>query len=204
MPARHGVCWRPSLPIRRVGKGAIHATSLLHDRCERRAHARAGRLAQGRKPARPAVAGVGTALAPRVWQDCASGTRLCPPSYVPCQAPMAQRVALSTIPSEVIDAMIVQGWERSLKTSVNKLLSAGSRMSVLSSGAFPVYERASTSRSASRVGREFPCRGCAPAIARGMSSPDHAPALGSLKVAANDRHTPLRQTRFTWSPRGRR
>jgi hypothetical protein len=87
--------------------------------------------------------------------------------------------------------MIVQGWERSLKTSVNKLLFAGSRMSVLSSGAFPVYDRASTLRSASRMGREFPCRGCAPAIARDLSSPDHAPALGSLKVARNVPHTPL-------------
>ena len=37
--------------------------------------------------------------------------------------------------------MIVQRYEPSLETSVNKLSFAGSRMSVLSSGAFPVFER---------------------------------------------------------------
>ena len=34
--------------------------------------------------------------------------------------------------------MIVQGWKQSQETSVNKLLFAGSRMSVGSSGAVPV------------------------------------------------------------------
>jgi hypothetical protein len=37
---------------------------------------------------------------------------------------------------EMIDTMIVQREERSLETSVNKLLFAGSRMSVFPSGAF--------------------------------------------------------------------
>src|SRR5882672_8482290 len=40
------------------------------------------------------------------------------------------------------------------ETSVNKLLFAGSRMSVFPSGAFPVFERASILRSASKDGRE--------------------------------------------------
>jgi hypothetical protein len=34
--------------------------------------------------------------------------------------------------------MIVQGWKQNPETSVNKLLFAGSRMSVVSSGAVPV------------------------------------------------------------------
>jgi hypothetical protein len=72
----------------------------------------------------------------------------------------------STFSREMIVTMIVQREERSLETSVNKLLSAGSRMSVVPFGAFPVFERASILRSASRMSREFPCRGFAPAVAR--------------------------------------
>src|SRR6267378_8630323 len=58
-------------------------------------------------------------------------------------------------------------------------------MSVSSSGAFPVYGRASTLRSASRLGREFPCRGCAPAVTRDLSSPDQCPGIGSLVQVVN-------------------
>src|SRR5262249_60459845 len=50
------------------------------------------------------------------------------------------------------------------------------------SGAFPVFERASILRSASRMSQEFPCRGSAPAVARDLFSPDLAPMPGSWLV----------------------
>ena len=59
-------------------------------------------------------------------------------SYVLCQGTEAPQPALSTNCGEVFEVMIVQRWERGPETSVNKLLFAGSRMSVFPSGAVPV------------------------------------------------------------------
>src|SRR5882762_3272774 len=62
------------------------------------------------------------------------------------------------------------------ETSVNKLLFAGSRMSVFPSGAFPVFERASILRSASKDGREFPLPWLRSRRCTRFVSTDHAPA----------------------------
>src|SRR2546421_308857 len=77
------------------------------------------------------------------------------------------------------------------ETSVNKLLFAGSRMSVFPSGAFPVFERASILRSASKDGREFPLpwlrsRRCTRSVFTGP-----CPGAGSLRNCCNVPLTPL-------------
>src|SRR5882724_5253823 len=71
------------------------------------------------------------------------------------------------------------------ETSVNKLLFAGSRMSVFPSGALPVFERASILRSASKDGREFPLpwlrsRRCTISVFTGP-----CPGAGSLRDGSN-------------------
>ena len=76
------------------------------------------------------------------------------------------------------------------ETSVNKLLFAGSRMSVFPSGAFPVFERASILRSASKDGREFPLpwlrsRRCTRFVFTGP-----CPGAGSLRIGSNVPLTP--------------
>jgi hypothetical protein len=79
--------------------------------------------------------------------------------------------------------MIVQRKERSLETSVNKLSFAGFEFTQVrfSSGAFSVFERASTMWSAIKDGREFPCRGSAPAVTRDLFSPAPCPGAGPLR-----------------------
>src|SRR6185369_12920880 len=77
------------------------------------------------------------------------------------------------------------------ETSVNKLLFAGSCMSVFPSGAFPVFERASILRSASKDGREFPLpwlrsRRCTRFVFTGP-----CPGAGSLRNGSNVPLTPL-------------
>src|SRR6266481_2237345 len=83
---------------------------------------------------------------------------------------------LSTRSGEMSMRMIVQRWERSPETSVNILLFAGSRMSVFRLGlSRSEYGRRPCGRPHRMIGNS-PCRGHAPAVARDLSSPDHAPA----------------------------
>jgi len=64
--------------------------------------------------------------------------------------------------------MIVQRWERGPETSVNILLFAGSRMSVFRLGlSRSEYGRRPFGRPHRMIGNS-PCRGYAPAVARGL------------------------------------
>ena len=77
------------------------------------------------------------------------------------------------------------------ETSVNKLSFAGSCMSVFRPGAFPVFERASILRSASKDGREFPLpwlrsRRCTRFVFTGP-----CPGAGSLRNGSIVPLTPL-------------
>src|SRR5437867_3748604 len=77
------------------------------------------------------------------------------------------------------------------ETSVNKLSFAGSCMSVFRPGAFPVFERASILRSASKDGREFPLpwlrsRRCTRFVFTGP-----CPGAGSLRNGSNGPLAPL-------------
>jgi hypothetical protein len=93
--------------------------------------------------------------------------------------------------------MIVQRWERSPETSVNILLYAGSSYDRPSVWGYPglANGRRFDDRPQRSLGNS-PCRGYAPAVARDLTSPDHAPVQGSLKCASHFAANALRQPSY--------